>query len=139
MNPLPSDWKERLKQLREARKAIEERERKKGKPAPEAKTQYNFTDPDSRIVQESGNKGGYVQGYNCQIAVEAKSQVIVMAAVTQENPTNTRCGRCLRSWSGNWEGSPRSSSWTRATSARHRSEPSRRRGPRCTVPRTRGG
>ena len=86
MNPLPSDWKERLKQLREARKAIEERERKKGKPAPEAKTQYNFTDPDSRIVQESGNKGGYVQGYNCQIAVEAKSQVIVMAAVTQENP-----------------------------------------------------
>lgn len=88
LHPLPPDWKERLKRLREARKAVEERERKKGKPVPEAKTQYNFTDPDSRIVQESGNKGGYVQGYNAQIAVDAKSQVIVMAAVTQENPDN---------------------------------------------------
>ena len=76
MNPLPSDWKERLKQLREARKAIEERERKKGKPAPQAKTQYNFTDPDSRIVQESGNKAGYVPRYNAQIVVEAETQVI---------------------------------------------------------------
>jgi transposase len=88
LHPLPPDWKERLKKLKEARKAIEERERKKGKPAPEAKTQHNFTDPDSRIMQESGNKGGYIQGYNAQIAVDAKSQVIVMAAVTQENPDN---------------------------------------------------
>ena len=39
-------------------------------------------------MQESGNKGGYIQGYNAQIAVDAKSQVIVMAAVTQENPDN---------------------------------------------------
>jgi transposase len=88
LHPLPPDWKERLKKLKEARKAIEERERKKGKPVPEAKTQHNFTDPDSRIMQESGNKGGYIQGYNAQIAVDAKSQVIVMAAVTQENPDN---------------------------------------------------
>jgi transposase len=88
LHPLPPDWKERLKKLKEARKAIEERERKKGKPTPEGKTQYNFTDPDSRVMQESGNKGGYVQGYNAQIAVDAKSQVIVMAAVTQENPDN---------------------------------------------------
>jgi transposase len=85
LHPLPPDWKERLKKLKEARTAIEERERKKGKPQPEAKTQYNFTDPDSRILQESGNKGGYIQGYNAQAAVDAKSQVIVMAAVTQEN------------------------------------------------------
>src|SRR5580658_749468 len=57
LHPLPPDWKERLKKLKEARTAIEERERKKGKPQPEAKTQYNFTDPDSRIVQEGGGKG----------------------------------------------------------------------------------
>lgn len=88
MDPLPADWKERLKKLREARKAIEVRERKEGTPTPEAKTRYNFTDPDSRIVQESGNKAGYVQGYNAQIAVDAQSQVIVMAAITQENPDN---------------------------------------------------
>lgn len=86
MNPLPPDWEERLKKLRDARKALQERERKKGKATPEAKVQYNFTDPDSRIMQESGNKGGYVQGYNAQLAVDAESQVIVMAAVTQESP-----------------------------------------------------
>jgi transposase len=88
LHPLPPDWKERLKKLRDARKALEEREKQKGKPVPEAKSQYNFTDPDSRIVQESGNKGGYVQGYNAQLAVDARSQVIVMAAITQENPDN---------------------------------------------------
>jgi transposase len=32
LHPLPPDWKERLKKLKVARKAIEERERKKGKP-----------------------------------------------------------------------------------------------------------
>ncbi|MFZ0892793.1 MAG: IS1182 family transposase [Thermoplasmata archaeon] len=88
LHQLPPDWKERLKKLKEARQAIEERERKKGKPAPEAKTQYNFTDPDSRIVKEGGDGGGWVQGYNAQAAVDAKSQVIVMAAITQENPDN---------------------------------------------------
>ncbi len=75
--PLRPDWKERLKRLREARKAVEEREKKKGKNEPDPKTQYNFTDPDSRIMQESANKGAYIQGYNAQAAVDAKSQVIV--------------------------------------------------------------
>jgi transposase len=86
LHPLPPDWKERLKKLKEARRAIEERERKKGKTEPEATSQHNFTDPDSRIVKEGGNGGGWVQGYNAQAAVDARSQVIVMAAITQENP-----------------------------------------------------
>ncbi len=86
LHPLPPDWKERLKKLKEARTAIEERERKKGKSEPEAKTQHNFTDPESRIVKEGGNGGAWVQGYNAQAVVDAKSQVIVMAAITQENP-----------------------------------------------------
>ncbi|MDE1882200.1 MAG: IS1182 family transposase, partial [Euryarchaeota archaeon] len=88
MHPLPPDWKERLKTLREARKALEDREKKKGKKEPDPKTQYNFTDPDSRIMQESGNKGAYIQGYNAQAAVDAKSQVIVSTLLTQENPDN---------------------------------------------------
>ena len=88
MHPLPPDWKERLKRLREARKAVEEREKKKGKKEPDPKTQYNFTDPDSRIMQESGNKGAHIQGYNAQAAVDAKSQVIVSTLLTQGNPNN---------------------------------------------------
>src|SRR5580658_3200672 len=86
LHPLPPDWKERLKQLKEGRKALEERATKKGEAKPQDTAQYNFTDPDSRILQESGNKGGYIQGYNAQAAVDAKSQVIVMAAITQTNP-----------------------------------------------------
>jgi len=88
LHPLPPDWKERLKRLKKAKKSLEERAEAKGQAAPEGKSQYNFTDPDSRIVQESGNKGAYVQGYNAQAAVDAESQVIVAAAITQENSDN---------------------------------------------------
>lgn len=92
LHPLPPDWKERLEKAREARKALEERARAKGKEEPETTAQYNFTDPDSRIVQDSGNKRAFVQGYNAQAAVDAKSQVIVMAAITQESPDQSHLG-----------------------------------------------
>jgi hypothetical protein len=48
---------------------------------PEDKKQYNFTDPQSRIMKASD---GFVQGYNCQIAVEENFQLIVGQAVTQK-------------------------------------------------------
>ncbi len=86
LNALPPDWKERLKKLRKAREELEDREKKKGKKEPDPKTQYNFTDPDSRIMQDSGNKGAFIQGYNAQAAVDAKSQVIVSTLVAQTNP-----------------------------------------------------
>jgi transposase/IS5 family transposase len=54
---------------------------KEGKPEPKA--QRNFTDPDSRI-QKSGD--GFVQGYNAQIAVDEKAQIIVAQAVTNQPP-----------------------------------------------------
>ena len=88
LNQLPPDWKERLKKAREARKALEEREKKKGNKEPDPKTQNNFADPDSRIVQESGNKGAFIQGYNVQAAVDTESQVIVSTLVAQTNPDN---------------------------------------------------
>jgi hypothetical protein len=50
---------------------------------PTAKAQRNFTDPESRIMK-SGD--GFVQGWNCQIAVDAAHQIIVAQAVTNQPP-----------------------------------------------------
>jgi hypothetical protein len=41
---------------------------------PTKKAQYNFTDPESRILK---GPDGFVQGYNTQIAVESVFQLIV--------------------------------------------------------------
>jgi transposase len=52
-----------------------------GKPTPKA--QRNFTDAESRI-QKTGD--GFVQGYNCQAAVDEGHQIIVAQAVTNQPP-----------------------------------------------------
>lgn len=81
----------RLQRIREAKWALEERAREqakgKGEPEeqaektkPEAKMQYNFTDPESRIMPGAD---GFVQAYNTQIAVEPDFQLIVGQRVTQ--------------------------------------------------------
>ncbi len=77
----------RLKRIREAKRALEARARDEaaaGKPAasakPESKAQYNFTDPESRIMK---GPDGFVQAYNVQVAVD-EQQLIVGQAVTQE-------------------------------------------------------
>jgi len=80
----------RLKKIRAAQRALEERARqsaeKAGKPRAEVqsakpanKDQYNFTDPQSRLMKGSD---GLVQGYNAQAAVEPVLQLIVGQSVT---------------------------------------------------------
>lgn len=54
---------------------------------PRAKDQYNFTDPDSRIMKNSNNKG-FDQHYNVQVAVEHESRLIV--SNTLSNHANDR-------------------------------------------------
>ena len=49
----------------------------------DANPQYNFTDPDSKLMKDSAT-GGYLQGYNAHIGVAAGSQVIVAAEVSRE-------------------------------------------------------
>jgi transposase len=78
----------RLKRIREATRALKARAKAEaaaaGQPVdaakPEDKAQYNFTDPESRIMK---GPDGFVQAYNAQVAVN-EDQLIVGQAVTQE-------------------------------------------------------
>lgn len=91
----------RLKKIEEAMKALEEEARHKfqeedtediskkrgGKPAhlgiPKESAQRNFTDSESKIMI-NGDKA-FIQGYNAQAAVDASSQVIVAADVSNKS------------------------------------------------------
>ena len=81
----------RLAKIKEAKKVIEQRARDKAaeegqsaeeakRAKPEDKDQYNFTDPESRIMK-SGD--GFVQGFNAQAAVEPQLLLIVGQSVTE--------------------------------------------------------
>src|ERR1700730_16365759 len=78
----------RLQRIREATRALKARAKADaaaaGEPPdaakPDAKAQYNFTDPESRIMK---GPDGFVQAYNVQVAVNDE-QLIVGQAVTQE-------------------------------------------------------
>jgi transposase len=78
----------RLERIREAKRVLKERAKAEavaaGEPAesakPDPKAQYNFTDPESRIMK---GPDGFVQAYNAQVAVD-DLQFIVSHAVTQE-------------------------------------------------------
>jgi len=48
---------------------------------PRAKDQYNFTDPDSRIMKNSSNQG-FDQDYNAQVAVDQESLPIMGASLS---------------------------------------------------------
>jgi len=72
---------------------IEEDRRPSGDPpdppdtTPPDSAQYNFTDPDSRIMPEGG--GAFCQAYNAQAAVDCETMFIVGQHLTQ-NPNDKR-------------------------------------------------
>src|SRR6266446_2176241 len=80
----------RLAKIKQAKKVVEQRARDKAaeegsaeeaqRTKPDDKDQYNFTDPESRIMK-SGD--GFVQGYNAQAAVEPELLLIVGQSVTE--------------------------------------------------------
>jgi transposase len=81
----------RLAKIKQAKKVLEQRAREKAaaegkskeevqKAQPADKDQYNFTDPESRIMMGGD---GIVQGFNAQAAVEPMLQLIVGQQVTQ--------------------------------------------------------
>jgi transposase len=79
----------RLARIREAKRVLEARAREQAdakgadpeSAKPDDQAQYNFTDPESRIMK---GPDSFVQAYNAQIAVEGTCQLIVGQAVTQE-------------------------------------------------------
>lgn len=78
----------RLQRIREATRALKARAKEEAVAAgespdsakPKPKAQYNFTDPESRIMK---GPDGFVQAYNAQIAVD-EQQLIVGQSVTQD-------------------------------------------------------
>lgn len=85
------DWvKDKVKRrakIREAMARLKEEAEGKGESEPPEGAQSNFTDPESRILR---TKGTYEQGYNCQAAVDAGSQVIVAEEVVAQQNDNDR-------------------------------------------------
>jgi hypothetical protein len=71
----PKDRKQREKEKKQRQRAREN--------AAAPSRQYNFVDPDSRVMRDNGQKR-FVQAYNVQIGVDAHAQVIVAAELTQQ-------------------------------------------------------
>ena len=56
---------------------------RKANGTPTHKTQRNITDPDNYLMESDGH---YIQGYNCQMAVDSDHQVIVATGVSNIAP-----------------------------------------------------
>lgn len=74
--------KEREKKAQESGRKPGGRQPQPPEPGPGAKDQYNFTDPESRVMKNSSN-AGFDQHYNTQVAVDQASLLIVAHAVSQ--------------------------------------------------------
>jgi hypothetical protein len=77
---------ERAEQARQTGRTPRGRAPKPPTPGPRDKDQYNFTDPESRIMKHSSTEG-FEQDYNAQIAVDQVSLLIVGESLSN-HPTD---------------------------------------------------
>ncbi len=80
--------REREAKTRKHRKRPRGREPKPPEAGPRDKDQYNFTDPESRIMKNSTNDG-FDQHYNVQAAVDQNSMLIVATSLSN-HPNDKR-------------------------------------------------
>ena len=77
------------KQYQKKLKAKKQRSDHRGRPPkapsekPDPKRQFNFTDPDSRVMVDGATKS-FQQSYNCQAEVDKKAKVIIAFGFTQQ-------------------------------------------------------
>ena len=77
---------EREEKARRKKRKPRGRKPKPPEPGPRDKDQYNFTDPESRIMKNSNNKG-FDQHYNVQVAVDQDS-FLIAAHTLSNHPTD---------------------------------------------------
>lgn len=74
--------KKRLSHIRKWKQALDDRVQQEGRQKPDPKEQINFTDDESRIMRVEKQ---FEQAYNAQAAVDSRSQIILVASVTQDH------------------------------------------------------
>jgi transposase len=67
--------------------------------------QYNFVDPDSRVMKDNRQKT-FVQAYNAQIVVDSQAQVIVAAELTQQTTDRQQLLPMVKSLRSTAQGTP---------------------------------
>jgi transposase len=81
-----ADFRKRhLKELSVQKEGTKRKGKKPKDPSnkPDSRAQRNFTDAESRIMKDGASKS-FEQAYNCQVAVDEESQIIVATNVTQQ-------------------------------------------------------
>lgn len=110
------DADKQRKFIRETIKKLEEREREEAKERgrrsdePREEAQWNFTDPESRVMPDSADKGHFVQSYNAQLAVNRK-QIIVATTVTNNPIDNPHLPEVVHAIKKNTGHFPAEMSW----------------------------
>ena len=103
-------------------KARQSKRKSSGKPpkppeaGPRAKDQYNFTDPESRIMKNSTNDG-FDQHYNAQVAVEQNSMFVVATSLSNHPNDKKEAHPTLQALPLNWA-NPLPPQWITAFSAK---------------------